>query len=64
VAHDGQTHRERSEGTRDQIAGLFESLELVEPGVVYVPLWRPETDDDLLLDQPDRSANYGVARKR
>lgn len=50
--------------TRDQIAGLFEGLELVEPGLVYVPLWRPEADDDLLLDQPDRSANYaGVARR-
>jgi hypothetical protein len=51
--------------TRDQIAGLFDGLELVEPGVVYVPLWGPEADDDLLLDQPDRSANYaGVGRKR
>jgi hypothetical protein len=51
--------------TRDQIAGLFEGLEMVEPGVVYVPLWRAEADDDLLLDQPDRSANYaGVGRKR
>ncbi len=51
--------------TRDQIAAFFEGLELVEPGVVYVPLWRPESDDELLLDDPDRSANYaGVARKR
>ena len=51
--------------TRDQIVGLFDGLELVEPGVVYVPLWRPESADDLLLDQPIRSANYaGVGRKR
>src|SRR5262245_55297397 len=28
--------------TRDQIAGLFDGLELVEPGAVYVPLWRPQ----------------------
>jgi hypothetical protein len=50
--------------SRNQIASLFARFELVEPGVVYVPLWRPETDDDLLLDQPDRSANYaGVGRK-
>ena len=51
--------------TRDQIARLFEGLELVEPGVVYVPLWRPSADDDLLLDQPIRSAAYaGVGRER
>jgi len=51
--------------TRDQIAGLFEGLELVEPGVVYVPLWRPESASDLLHEQPIRSANYaGVGRKR
>ncbi len=50
--------------THAQVAGLFEGLELVEPGVVYVPLWRPGADDDLLLDQPERSANYaGVGRK-
>jgi hypothetical protein len=26
----------------EQIAGLFEGLELLEPGVVSVPLWRPD----------------------
>jgi hypothetical protein len=51
--------------TRDQVAGLFDGLEVVEPGVVYVPLWRPDAADDLLLDQPVRSANYAaVGRKR
>ncbi|HEX6469718.1 MAG TPA: SAM-dependent methyltransferase [Streptosporangiaceae bacterium] len=28
--------------TPEQIAGFFEGLELVEPGVVSVPLWRPD----------------------
>jgi hypothetical protein len=33
--------------------------------LAFLPLWRPETDHDLLLDQPERSANYaGVGRKR
>jgi len=51
--------------TRDQVAGFFEGLEMVEPGLVYLPLWRPESDDDLLLDQPDRTSGYaGVGRKR
>ena len=51
--------------SREQIAALFEGFELVEPGLVYVPLWRPESDDDLLLDDPQRSNGYiGVGRKR
>ena len=28
--------------TPDEIAGFFDGLELVEPGVVSVPLWRPD----------------------
>jgi hypothetical protein len=50
--------------TRDEISELFEGFEVIEPGVVFIPTWRPETDDDLLLDQPERSANYaGIGRK-
>jgi hypothetical protein len=50
--------------TREQIAALFENLDLVEPGLVYIPLWRPEGADDLLVDEPDRSNGYaGVGRK-
>jgi hypothetical protein len=28
----------------DRIEAFFEGLELVEPGVVSVPLWRPDGD--------------------
>jgi hypothetical protein len=50
--------------THDQVLGLLEGLELVDPGVVFIPRWRPETDHDLLLDQAERSANYaGIGRK-
>ncbi len=50
--------------THDQIAGLLEGLDLVEPGVVYVPLWRPEADDHLLVHQPVRTPNFtGGGRK-
>lgn len=31
--------------TRRQIKGLFAGLNIVRPGVVYVPEWRPPTDD-------------------
>ncbi|WP_093908499.1 SAM-dependent methyltransferase [Streptomyces sp. cf386] len=30
----------------DQIAAYFEGLDLVEPGLVSVPLWRPEPSDE------------------
>ena len=29
--------------TRDQVAGFFEDLELLPPGVVQTPQWRPES---------------------
>ncbi|MFE6282278.1 SAM-dependent methyltransferase [Streptomyces sp. NPDC057877] len=47
----------------DEIAGFFEALDLVEPGVVQVPAWRPEPGDSanpsLAVD-----AYCGVGRKR
>ncbi|MDX2678256.1 MULTISPECIES: SAM-dependent methyltransferase [unclassified Streptomyces] len=36
----------------DEIGGFFEGLELVEPGIVQVPEWRPNPDD---------SANFAAA---
>jgi hypothetical protein len=47
--------------TPDQIAGFFEGLELVEPGVVSVPLWRPDPSPF----EPDGSVDNfgGVGRK-
>ncbi|HET89382.1 MAG TPA: hypothetical protein ENN99_01375 [Chloroflexi bacterium] len=44
--------------TRDQILQFFDGLELVEPGVVYSPQWRPEGPDDILFDQPERAIVY------
>lgn len=50
--------------THAQVTAFFEGLTLVEPGVVYTPLWRPEEADDLLLDQPARAAMWaGVGLK-
>jgi hypothetical protein len=49
---------------RGEFARFFEGLELVEPGITYVPSWRPEAADDLLVDQPERSIGLAaVARK-
>lgn len=50
--------------TRADILRFFDGLELVEPGLVYLPLWRPETPDDVFFDQPERSLGFGgVGRK-
>lgn len=40
---------------RVQVSSFFDGLEMVEPGLVHAPLWRPEGPDDLLLEQPERS---------
>jgi len=51
--------------TPEEIRPFFAGYNLVEPGLVFVPLWRPEAPDDLLLDQPERSVNLaGVGYKR
>lgn len=50
--------------SRDQIAHFFDGFELVDPGLVYIPLWRPEGPDDLFLKDPERCPGYaGVGRK-
>jgi hypothetical protein len=50
--------------SRAEIEQLFDGLELVDPGLVYIPLWRPEGPNDLFLDQPERCTGFaGVSRK-
>ena len=46
----------------DQIEAYFEGLELVEPGVVPVPLWRPETSASGAA-APAIGQHGGVGRK-
>jgi hypothetical protein len=51
--------------SREEIARFFGDFDLVEPGLVYLPLWRPEGPDDPFVDEPTRCAAYaGVGRKR
>jgi hypothetical protein len=50
--------------SRAAIERFFDGLEPVEPGLVYIPLWRPDAPDDLFVDEPERCPGYaGVARK-
>lgn len=46
--------------TPEEIASFFDGLELVEPGVVSCPRWRP---DPAAGDQPELDAFGGVGRK-
>ena len=41
--------------TPAQIKEYFSGLVLVEPGLVPLPLWRPDGPDDLFLQEPGRS---------
>jgi len=48
---------------RARIEVLFEGLDVVEPGLVLTPLWRPDAARDPLADEPVRAAVLaGVGR--
>ena len=47
-----------------QVGRFFQGWELLEPGLVFTPLWRPDGGPEPLADQPARSATIaGVGRK-
>ncbi|MET7334462.1 SAM-dependent methyltransferase [Nonomuraea sp. NPDC005650] len=46
-----------------EITGFFQGFELVEPGVVPLPLWRPEADAPEELTVGQRLMFGGIARK-
>ena len=48
---------------RAKVERFFEGFELIEPGLVFTPQWRPESPSDV-GDEPERSGVYaGVGRK-
>ncbi|MEU6417878.1 SAM-dependent methyltransferase [Streptomyces spiralis] len=64
----GQLYRDRATSpvtarSHDEIASLFDGFDLVEPGLVHVPLWRPDRQEDV----PENPSQYwvyaGVGRK-
>jgi len=49
----------------DTVLRFFDGVDVLEPGVVHSPQWRPDGSDDLGIDEPGRSATWvGVAIKR
>jgi hypothetical protein len=49
--------------TRAEILQLFDGFDLVEPGLVYTPLWRPERSDTTGEEARRSNLYAGVARK-
>jgi hypothetical protein len=49
--------------SRAEILRFFDGFELAEPGLVYVPLWRPDSPADLPDDPRRFQCLVGVARK-
>lgn len=46
--------------SRDQISALLDGLDLVAPGLVWVPQWRPVEGDLACGDAPSAAGNYGA----
>lgn len=49
--------------SREQITAMFDGLDLVEPGVVELPQWHPESSDDV-DEAPGRSLGLAGAARR
>lgn len=49
--------------TREQISRFFEGLDLVEPGLVFLPEWRPDEPVEQPLDPGAKIMLVGVGRK-
>ena len=50
--------------TLEELQGFFGDLEMVEPGLVSLPEWRPETPIDHEMSVAERLMAGGIARKR
>jgi hypothetical protein len=51
--------------SRGAVRELFEGFDLVDPGIVHTPLWRPDGSDDPMLDRATLAMQFaGVGRRR
>jgi hypothetical protein len=48
--------------SRDEITRLCDGFTLTEPGLVWIPQWRPDSPDDVPEDPSKYWALVGVAR--
>jgi hypothetical protein len=49
--------------TREEIAGLFDGFDLVEPGLVWIPEWRPDSPADVPENPQQYWGLVGVGRR-
>lgn len=49
--------------SRDQVVALTADFELVDPGLVYLPQWRPDTEEDR-WEEPERSLLYAAVGRK
>ncbi|MFG1705279.1 SAM-dependent methyltransferase [Nonomuraea sp. M3C6] len=49
--------------SRDEVQALLEGLDLVEPGLVWVPQWRPAERGLACGDEPSAAGNYGAVAR-
>ena len=49
--------------SRAEVADLLSSFELVDPGVVYLPLWHPDSPDDV-DDHPERCTTFAAVGRK
>ena len=49
--------------TRDQIASLFDGFSLVDPGLVWIPQWRPDSPADVPDDPQQYWGLVGVGKR-
>lgn len=63
-AYKAQATRPIGPRWRDEIEAFFGDFQLVDPGLVWLPQWRPDDPEDEFLQDPPRSRGLaGVARK-
>ncbi len=49
--------------SKAEIEKFFDGFEILDPGIVPTPLWRPESPTDFLIDTPEQAINHsGVGR--
>ncbi|TWP44744.1 hypothetical protein FKR81_40925 [Lentzea tibetensis] len=47
--------------TKQEITALFDGFEITEPGIVPLPLWRPDSEND---DDPDKAGIYAAVGRK
>ncbi|MFI1917463.1 SAM-dependent methyltransferase [Nocardia sp. NPDC020380] len=59
----GRTSTEIVLRGKDEIAGYFQDWTLLEPGLVHLPLWRPDNPEDVGANPEASGAYGGLAQK-